>query len=69
MPKGLGFDTGHHVIIFVNLLTFFDQDKLKYQVKYPLTEGSEREAVLDEDTMRDVIDPFDREGACCQDCP
>jgi hypothetical protein len=28
MPKGLGFDMEHHVIIFVNLLAFFDQDKL-----------------------------------------
>ncbi len=24
--KGLGFDAEHRVIIFVNLLTFFDQD-------------------------------------------
>ncbi len=54
--KGLGFDTGHHVIIFVNLLTFFDQDKLEYQVEYLLTKGNEREGVLDEDNMRNVID-------------
>ncbi len=56
MPKGLGFDMGHHVIIFVNLLTFFDQDKLEYQVKYPPTGGNKREGVLDKDTMRDAID-------------
>jgi hypothetical protein len=56
MPKGLGFDRGHHVVIFVNLLTFFDQDKLEYQVEYPLTGGNEREGVLNEDTMRDAID-------------
>ncbi len=24
MPEGLGFDTGHHIVIFVNLLTFID---------------------------------------------
>jgi hypothetical protein len=56
MPKGLGFDTGHHVIIFVNLLMFFDQDKLEYQVEYSFTGGNKRLGVLDEDTMRDAID-------------
>ncbi len=56
MPKGLRFDMGHHVVLSVNLLTFFDQDKLEYQVKYPLTGGSKREGVLDKDTMRDTID-------------
>jgi hypothetical protein len=56
MLKDLGFDTEHHVIIFVNLLMFFDQDKLEYQVEYPLTGGNEREGVLDKDTMRDAID-------------
>ncbi len=56
MPKGLGFDTEHHVIIFVNLLTFFDQGELEYQVKYPLTGGNKREGVLNKDTMKDVID-------------
>jgi hypothetical protein len=35
---------------------FFDQDKLEYQVKYPLTGGNEREGVFDEDTMRHAID-------------
>jgi hypothetical protein len=55
MPEGLGFDKGRHVIIFVNLLSFFDQEELEYQVKYPLTAGNKREGVLDEDTMRDVI--------------
>ncbi len=25
-PEGLGFNTGYHVILFVNLLTFIDQD-------------------------------------------
>jgi hypothetical protein len=49
MPKGLGFD-------MVNLLTFFDQDELEYQVKYPLTRGNEREGVLDKNTMGDAID-------------
>jgi hypothetical protein len=29
MPAGLGFD-GYHVIIFVNLLTFINQDELEY---------------------------------------
>jgi hypothetical protein len=56
MPGGLGFDTGHHVIIFVNLLTFFDQDELEYQVEYPLTGGNKWERVLDKDTMRDGIE-------------
>ncbi len=54
-PKGLGFDKGHHVIMFVNLLMFFDQDKLEYQVEYPLTEENKRKGVLDKDTMRDAI--------------
>ncbi len=56
MPKGLGFDTGHHVIIFINLLTFINQNELEYQVDYPLTGGNKREGVLDEHTMRDAID-------------
>jgi hypothetical protein len=56
MTKGLGFDMGHHVIIFANLLTFFDQDELEYQVEYLLTRGNESEGVLDKDTMRDAID-------------
>ncbi len=56
MPKGLGFDTEHHVIIFTNLLTFFDQDKLEYQVEYPLTSGNKMGGVLDIDIMRDAID-------------
>jgi hypothetical protein len=62
MPKGLGFDTGYHVIMFVNLLTFIDQNELEYQVKYPLTRGNEREGVLDEHTMRDVIDALIERG-------
>jgi hypothetical protein len=62
MPKGLGFDMEHNVIIFVNLMTFFDQDELEYQVKYPLTRGNEREGVLDEDTMRDAIDALIERG-------
>jgi hypothetical protein len=36
-PEGLGFDTGYHVIIFVNLLKCFDQDKLEHQLEYPLS--------------------------------
>ncbi len=60
MPEGLGFDTRHHVIIFVNLLMFFDQDKLEYQAFYPLTSGNKREGELDGDTMRDAIDAIER---------
>jgi hypothetical protein len=56
MPAGLGFDVGYHVIIFFNPLMFIDQDKLEYQVKYPLTGGNKREGVLAKHTMRDVID-------------
>jgi hypothetical protein len=56
MLEGLGFDTEHHVIIFVNLLMFFDQGKLEYQVEYPLTGGDKREGVLNKDTMKDAID-------------
>ncbi len=41
-PEGLGFDTGYHVIIFVNLLTIINQDELEYQVKYPLTGGKKK---------------------------
>jgi hypothetical protein len=55
-PKGLGFNTGHHVIISVNLLTFIDQNELEYQRKYPLNGGNKREGVLDEHTMRNAID-------------
>ncbi len=62
MPEGLGFDMGHHVIIFVNLLTFVDQDELEYQVKYPLTGRNKRGGVLDEDTMRDAIDASKERG-------
>jgi hypothetical protein len=62
MPKGLGFDTGHHVITFVNLLTFIDQNKLEYQVEYPLTGGNKREGVLDEHTMIDAIDALIERG-------
>jgi hypothetical protein len=61
-PKGLGFDTEHHVIIFINLLTFFDQDKLGYQVEYPLTRGNKREGMLNKDTMRDAIDALIERG-------
>jgi hypothetical protein len=62
MPKGLGFDTGYHVIIFIKLLTLFDQDELEYQDEYPLTGGNKREGVLDEDTMRDAIDALIERG-------
>jgi hypothetical protein len=62
MLKGPGFNTGHHAIIFVNLLTFFDQDKLEYQVKYLLTGGNKREGVLEEDTMKDAIDASIEKG-------
>ncbi len=56
MPKGLGFDMKQHVIIFVNLLTFFDQGELEYQVEYPVIQGNKREGVLNKDTMKDAID-------------
>jgi hypothetical protein len=62
MPKGLGFDTGHHVIIFINLMMFFDQEELEYQVEYPLTRGNEKEGLLDKDTMRDAIDALRERG-------
>jgi hypothetical protein len=62
MPEGLGFDTGHHVIRFVNLLTFIDQNELEYQVEYPLTIGNKREGVLDKHTMRDGIDALIERG-------
>ncbi len=62
MLKGLGFDMGHHVIIFVNLLMFFHQDELEYQVEYPLTRGNEREGVLDKDTMRNASDALIERG-------
>ncbi len=54
-PESLGFDMEHHVIMFVNPLTFFDQGKLEYQVEYPLTRGNGSEGVLGKDTMTDVI--------------
>ncbi len=56
MPKGLGFDTEHRVIIIVNLLAFFDQEELEYQVEYPLTRGNKWEGVIGEDIMRNAID-------------
>ncbi len=62
MPKGLGFDTGCYVIIFINRLTFFDQDELEYQDEHPLMGRNEREWVLDEHTMRDVIDALIERG-------
>jgi hypothetical protein len=62
MPEGLGFDMGYHVIIFVNVLMFFDQDELEYQDKYPLTRRNEREGVLDKHTMRDAIDALIERG-------
>jgi hypothetical protein len=62
MPTGLGFDIGYQVIIFVNLLTFINQDELEYQVEYPLTKGNEREGVLDEHTVRDAIDALIERG-------
>jgi hypothetical protein len=62
MPKGLGFDTGYHVIIFVNLLTFFDQDELQYLDEYPLTRRNEKEGVLDKHTMRVAIDALIERG-------
>jgi hypothetical protein len=52
----------YHVIIFANLLTFINQDKLEYQVEYPLTGGNEREGVLNEHTMRGAIDALIERG-------
>jgi hypothetical protein len=60
--KGLEFDTEHHVIISINLLMFFDQGKLEYQVKYPLTGGNEKEGVLNKDTMKDASDALIERG-------
>jgi hypothetical protein len=56
MPAALGFDMSYHVIIFVNLFLFINQNKLEYQVEYPLTGGNKREGVLDEHAMSDAID-------------
>jgi hypothetical protein len=56
MPPGFGVDTSYHVILFVNLLMFIDQNKLEVQVEYHLTGGNKREGVLDKHTMRDAID-------------
>ncbi len=50
-PEGMGFDTGYHVIIFVNLLIFFNPHDLEYQDDYPLTGRNKREGVLNEHTM------------------
>ncbi len=61
-PDDLGFDMSYHVIIFVNLLMFINQDELEYQVEYPLTGGNEREGVLNEHTMRDAIDALIERG-------
>jgi hypothetical protein len=62
MPEDLRFDTEHHVIIFINPLAFFDQDKMEYQVKYPLTGGNKREGMLNKDTMRNAIDALIERG-------
>ncbi len=62
MPEGLGFDTEHHIIIFVNLLRFFDQGELECQVEYPLTRGSKKEGVLNKDNMKDAIDALIERG-------
>jgi hypothetical protein len=56
-PKGMGFDTSFHVIIFINLLKFINQDKLEYQDDYPLTGGNKREGALDKHIMRDAMMP------------
>jgi hypothetical protein len=61
-PEGLGFDTGYHVIIFVNLLKLIYQEELEYQVEYPLTGGNKQEGVLNKHTMRDAIDALIKRG-------
>ena len=61
-PPKASVDMEHHVIIFVNLLTFFDQGELEYQVEYPLTRGNEREGLLNKDTMKDAIDASIEKG-------
>jgi hypothetical protein len=61
-PEGMGFDTGYHVIIFINLLMFIDHDNLEYQDDYPLTIGHERKGALDKHTMRDAIDASIQRG-------
>jgi hypothetical protein len=50
-------------------LTFINQNKLEYQVKYPLTGGNKREGVLDEHTMRDAIDALIERGHVIEICP
>jgi hypothetical protein len=50
-------------------LTFFDQDKLEYQVKYPLTGGNKREGVLDNDTMGGVINALIERGQVLEIVP
>jgi hypothetical protein len=45
-PKGMGFDTSFHVIIFVNILKFINQDKLEYQDNYPWTRGTKEKGCL-----------------------
>ncbi len=61
-PGGMGFDTGYHVIIFVDLLMFINHDDLEYQDDYPLTVGHKREGVLGKPTMRDAIDASIQRG-------
>jgi hypothetical protein len=46
MPKDLGFDTEHHVIIFVNLLTFFDQASWNIRSSILLPEGMKMKGCL-----------------------
>ncbi len=61
-PDSMGFDTGCHAIIFVNLLMFFDHDDLEYQSNYPLTGGNKRDGVLDVRNMRDAINASIQRG-------
>ncbi len=58
----MGFDASFHVIMFVNLLMFIDQEDLEYQDDYPLSRGNDREGVLDEHTIANAIDASIQRG-------
>ncbi len=69
-PKCLGFvRDGHHEIISVNLLMFFDLDDLEHQNDYPLTIGNQREGVLNVQTMRDAINASIQAGHVAEVVP
>jgi hypothetical protein len=61
-PKRMGFDTGYHVVIFINLLMFINHNDLEYQKDSPLIVGHQRDGVLIERTMRDAADASIQRG-------